>query len=121
MDINNSALSSSDSKTQVMNEVRQQIAIANARQLISVSYLAIKFSFQANVDIDSPQKVNELCFEKCIPTPGTSLSKREEGCFTACMEKYMATWNVVSKQYISRVQRNQQEASLGGGGIPGLG
>ncbi len=60
------------------------------------------------------QKVNEHCFEKCVPSPGTSLSKREEGCFTACMEKYMATWNVVSRQYIGRIQRSQQ-----GMGSPG--
>ncbi len=36
MDINNSALSSSDPKTQVINQFRQEIAVNNARQLISV-------------------------------------------------------------------------------------
>ena len=73
-------------------------------------------------DLFLRQKVNEHCFEKCIPTPGTSLSKREEGCFTACMEKYMATWNVVSRQYISRIQKTQQgSASVAGGfGVPDI-
>ena len=68
------------------------------------------------------QKVNERCFEKCIPTPGTSLSSREEGCFTACMEKYMATWNVASRQYISRIQKTQQGSSsaVGGFGVPDI-
>ena len=54
------------------------------------------------------QKLNEHCFERCVPKPGTSLSKGEEGCFTACMEKYMGAWNTVSKQYVARIQREAQ-------------
>ena len=53
------------------------------------------------------QKLNEHCFERCVPKPGTSLSKGEENCFTACMEKYMSAWNTVSKQYVGRIQREQ--------------
>jgi import inner membrane translocase subunit TIM13 len=61
------------------------------------------------------QKLNEHCFERCVPKPGTSLSKGEEGCFTNCMEKYMSAWNTVSKQYVARIQResrNQMGAGL---------
>ena len=62
--------------------------------------------------------MNEHCFDKCIPSPGTSLSKKEEGCFTACMEKYMGTWNTVSRQYIARIQKS---APAGEGGMEGFG
>jgi len=79
--------SSSDPKTVLMNQVRQEAAVNNARQLI--------------------EKLNEHCFEKCVPKPGSSLSRGEETCYTQCMEKYMAAWNTVSRQYINRIQREQ--------------
>ncbi|KAN0095366.1 Tim10/DDP family zinc finger domain containing protein [Hyaloscypha variabilis] len=88
--------SSSDPKAAVMNQVRQEAAMTNARQLI--------------------EKVNEHCFEKCVPKPGSSLSSGETTCFTQCMEKYMAAWNTVSRQYINRIQQ-EQGRSAGGGGI----
>ncbi|KAL1643873.1 putative mitochondrial import inner membrane translocase subunit tim13 [Diplodia seriata] len=79
-------ISSSDPKIAVMQQVRQEAAVANARQLV--------------------EKLNEHCFERCVPKPGTSLSKGEETCFTQCMEKYMAAWNVVSRQYVAKLQQN---------------
>ncbi|KAH8754474.1 Tim10/DDP family zinc finger-domain-containing protein [Hyaloscypha finlandica] len=88
--------SASDPKAAVMNQVRQEAAMTNARQLI--------------------EKVNEHCFEKCVPKPGSSLSSGETTCFTQCMEKYMAAWNTVSRQYINRIQQEQGRSS-GGGGI----
>jgi import inner membrane translocase subunit TIM13 len=60
---------------------------------------------------DSSQKLNEHCFDKCIPKPGSSFSSGEQQCFSQCMEKYMGAWNTVSKQYISRIQ---QESGRGG-------
>ncbi|KAF2400723.1 hypothetical protein EJ06DRAFT_529836 [Trichodelitschia bisporula] len=77
--------SSSNVKTQIINEVRQAAAIQNARHLI--------------------EKINEHCFERCIPKPGTSLSKGEDACITSCMEKYMSAWNTVSRQYVARIQK----------------
>ncbi|EKG10864.1 Mitochondrial inner membrane translocase complex Tim8/9/10/13-zinc finger-like protein [Macrophomina phaseolina MS6] len=80
------AITSSDPKTAVMQQVRQEAAVANARQLV--------------------EKLNEHCFERCVPKPGTSLSKGEETCFSQCMEKYMSAWNVVSRQYVAKLQQN---------------
>ncbi|KIN07439.1 hypothetical protein OIDMADRAFT_16145 [Oidiodendron maius Zn] len=76
-----------DTKSAIMDQIRQEAAMTNARQLI--------------------EKVNEHCFEKCVPKPGSSLSSSETTCFTSCMEKYMATWNTVSRQYINRIQKEQ--------------
>ncbi|KFY75419.1 hypothetical protein V499_04604 [Pseudogymnoascus sp. VKM F-103] len=88
-------ISGSDPKTALMNQVRQEAALNNARQLI--------------------EKLNEHCFAKCIPKPGSSFSSGEQQCFTQCMEKYMSAWNTVSQQYIARVQ--QEGAKNAGGGM----
>ncbi|OBT68160.1 hypothetical protein VE03_02329 [Pseudogymnoascus sp. 23342-1-I1] len=82
-----------DPKTALMNQVRQEAAMNNAKQLI--------------------EKLNEHCFAKCIPKPGSSFSSGEQQCFTQCMAKYMEAWNTVSRQYIARVQ---QEGAKGAGG-----
>ena len=39
-----------------------------------------------------------------MPTPGSSLSSSETSCVTACMEKYMAAWNLVNSTYIGRLK-----------------
>ncbi|EON64485.1 hypothetical protein W97_03717 [Coniosporium apollinis CBS 100218] len=91
---NLSAYASSDPKTAVMQQIRQEAAVQNARQLV--------------------EKLNEHCFTACIPKPGSSLSRAEETCFSACMEKYMAAWNTVSRQYVARIQREAGQGGLGG-------
>ncbi|KAF2477545.1 uncharacterized protein BDR25DRAFT_206573, partial [Lindgomyces ingoldianus] len=82
-----------DQKTQVMRQIQQEAAMQNARMLV--------------------EKLNEHCFERCVPKPGTSLSKGEESCFTACMDKYMQAWNTVSKQYVARIQKESQQGGMG--------
>ncbi|TKA70765.1 hypothetical protein B0A49_07284 [Cryomyces minteri] len=89
-----SALSSSDPKSAIMNQIRQEAAVANARQLV--------------------EKLNEHCFEKCVPKPGTSLSSSESTCFTSCMEKYMTAWNTVSRRYIGHIQQQQSAGGMSG-------
>ncbi|KAF2751356.1 hypothetical protein M011DRAFT_394889 [Sporormia fimetaria CBS 119925] len=87
-----SAFSNADPKTQIMRQIQQQGAMQNARMLV--------------------EKLNQHCFERCVPKPGTSLSSGEETCFTTCMEKYMQAWNTVSKQYVARIQKEQQGGGL---------
>ncbi|KAI1417588.1 Tim10/DDP family zinc finger-domain-containing protein [Hypoxylon sp. FL1857] len=74
-------------KSELIKQVRTQYVMDNARQLI--------------------EKINEHCFEKCVPKPGTSLSNSEQTCFTQCMEKYMSAWNQVSTTYINRLQQGK--------------
>ncbi|KAM0701947.1 hypothetical protein Q7P35_010857 [Cladosporium inversicolor] len=74
-----------DAKTEVMQQVRQQAALQNARFLVD--------------------KVNEHCFERAIPNPGSSISSSEQTAFTNCMEKYMAAWNTTSRQYLGHLQK----------------
>ncbi|KAH7125501.1 Tim10/DDP family zinc finger-domain-containing protein [Dendryphion nanum] len=88
-------LGGGDPKTQIMRQVQQEAAVQNARQLV--------------------EKLNEHCFDRCVPKPGTSLSKGEETCISSCMEKYMQSWNVVSKQYVARLQKESQQGSIPAG------
>jgi len=90
-----SAYANTDPKTTVMKQIQQEAAMQNAKMLV--------------------EKLNEHCFEKCIPTPGSSLSKTEEKCFTMCMQKYMSAWNVVSTAYIAQIQKTTSNGAPGSG------
>lgn len=74
-------------KEAVMRQVQLESNTSNARMLI--------------------EKMNENCFEKCIPKPGSSISSGESTCYTACMDKYMAAWNKVNAAYIQRIRQEQ--------------
>ncbi|KAJ5925088.1 mitochondrial intermembrane space translocase subunit Tim13 [Penicillium verhagenii] len=78
-----SSPSSAEAKAALMTQVQQETAMNNARLLI--------------------QKVNDNCFEACVPNPGASLSAQENTCVSNCMNKYISTWNIISRAYISRV------------------
>ncbi|XP_046737871.1 mitochondrial import inner membrane translocase subunit Tim13 [Diprion similis] len=74
-------------KDELMEQVQQQIAVANAQELLT--------------------KMTEKCFKKCIQKPGTSLDSSEQKCVAMCMDRYMDSWNLVSKAYSSRLQRER--------------
>ena len=66
----------------VKSQISQELAVANATELVN--------------------KVTENCFEKCLNSPYTD---RNEPCVDQCLIKYMRSWNIVSKAYISRIQQ----------------
>jgi len=72
-------------KQQVMDQVRNQVAVAQAQELL--------------------QKMSDKCFKKCIYKPGTSLDSSEQKCIAMCMDRYMDSWNIVSKTYNARLQK----------------
>lgn len=74
-------------KEELMDQVKQQIAIANAQELLT--------------------KMSEKCFKKCINKPGTALDNSEQKCIAMCMDRYMDSWNLVSRTYSSRIQRER--------------
>jgi import inner membrane translocase subunit TIM13 len=84
--------SSEEIKASLVQQLQQESAMNNARALIG--------------------KINEHCYDACIPAPGSSLSSKESGCLSSCMEKYIAMWNVTSRTYIARV--NQESKKMGG-------
>ncbi|KAL0078552.1 Tim10/DDP family zinc finger-domain-containing protein [Phycomyces blakesleeanus] len=85
---------SSSKKQEVMDQVRSELALANAQELIN--------------------KINEKCYLKCVPKPGARLESSEQACLSKCMDRYMEAWNVVSRSYVSRLQRESQN-QMGGG------
>lgn len=74
-------------KGELMSQVKQQIALANAQEMLS--------------------KMTEKCFKKCISKPGKALDSSEQRCITQCMDRFLDTWNLVSRTYGNRLQREQ--------------
>ncbi|AEO69341.1 uncharacterized protein THITE_121986 [Thermothielavioides terrestris NRRL 8126] len=79
-------------KKAIIRQALQATNTANARTLI--------------------ENINEKCFERCVPKPGSSLSSSEQTCLTQCMEKYMAAWNIVNATYIQRIQQEIGNQSI---------
>lgn len=80
------AVQSQQVKQEIQDQIAQELAVANATELVN--------------------KITENCFEKCIQQPLSSISLQEDGCVNQCLEKYMRSWNVISKSYISRIQQS---------------
>ncbi|KAH8424719.1 protein translocase subunit [Aspergillus melleus] len=87
---NNAASNPQEVKTAIMKQLQQEAAMNNARTLIA--------------------KVNEHCFDSCIPRPGSTLSSSEGTCLSNCMEKYISMWNVASRSYVARVAVESKKA-----------
>lgn len=77
----------STQRAELMDQVKQQIVIANTQELLT--------------------KMGEKCFVKCIAKPGSSLDSSEQKCLAMCMDRYMDSWNLVSRTYSARLQREK--------------
>lgn len=76
---------SSTQKAEIMDTVKEQIAVATAQELLS--------------------KLTNKCFSKCVSKPGTSLDSSEQKCLNFCVDRFFDSYNIVSMAYGSRVQR----------------
>jgi len=96
-------------KGELMDQVKQQIAVANAQELLT--------------------QMTQKCFKKCVNKPGTSLDSSEQvghrfivcncihliatlyitiqKCISMCMDRFMDSWNLISRTYGQRLQREQ--------------
>ncbi|KAJ0422786.1 Tim10/DDP family zinc finger-domain-containing protein [Aspergillus carlsbadensis] len=79
-------------KTAIVKQLQAEAAMANARQLIG--------------------KVNEHCFDHCVPSPGSTMTPGESSCLSSCMEKYISLWNVASKAYLSRASAERKNNGI---------
>ncbi|KAK9240132.1 Tim10/DDP family zinc finger-domain-containing protein [Lipomyces kononenkoae] len=75
-------------KENLQAQILQEIALSNATELIS--------------------KISNNCYEKCILTPGSSLSAADTACLDQCSEKYIQAWNIISRRYLARVQSDSK-------------
>lgn len=100
----------STQKDELMDQVKQQIAIANTQEIITVScvllltHYIIAFFF---LDLLLLQKITEKCFKKCIGKPGSEIDSSEQKCLAMCMDRYMDTINIVSRTYSARLQKER--------------
>ncbi|KAG0141586.1 hypothetical protein CROQUDRAFT_98602 [Cronartium quercuum f. sp. fusiforme G11] len=109
-----SPLNASNAKAeQLKQEVVQQLALANAQELIN--------------------KINEKCYARCITSPSTTLSAREQArcalrilmtkMISNCMDRYLEAYNIVSRTYVDRITKERNQAALAAsstGGIPSV-
>lgn len=58
---------SSVQKSDLMDQVKQQMALANAQELLT--------------------KMTEKCFKKCIAKPGSELDSSDQKCIAMCMDR----------------------------------
>lgn len=67
-------------KDELMDQVKQQIAVANAQELLQVRIDQTKLCCAWEILPISHflQKMTEKCFKKCINKPGTSLDNSEQ-------------------------------------------
>ncbi|PIA15717.1 hypothetical protein COEREDRAFT_81840 [Coemansia reversa NRRL 1564] len=72
-------------KEEVMKQVKNEMAVASAQELI--------------------KNINKNCFNLCISSPGPSFSSSDEACMSRCVDKYLASWDLISRTYIDRVQK----------------
>ncbi|CCK71676.1 protein translocase subunit TIM13 KNAG_0H02610 [Huiozyma naganishii CBS 8797] len=77
------AVSQGDSKItdQLKGQIKQEIAVANATELVS--------------------KASESCFNLCLQKP---YNTNNDTCIDQCLAKYLRSWNIISKTYVSRIQ-----------------
>ena len=86
------AASSAETKDALKQRVAAEVAMANAQQLIS--------------------KATEKCYLKCVPSPGTSFTGKEQTCTERCLERYFEAFNIVSSTYVRRVAAERQAGAL---------
>ncbi|SPQ22390.1 c56ff4a8-c9ac-42ce-ba92-4096ea274d23 [Thermothielavioides terrestris] len=102
-------------KKAIIRQALQATNTANARTLIEAFFSHSPSTRSALEEADlagTGQNINEKCFERCVPKPGSSLSSSEQTCLTQCMEKYMAAWNIVNATYIQRIQQEIGNQSI---------
>ncbi|KDN35681.1 hypothetical protein K437DRAFT_260323 [Tilletiaria anomala UBC 951] len=77
-------MSAQERKETIKAQVTNELAMANAQQLI------------------------EKCYAKCVPSPGGSLSSKEQQCLSRCLERYFEAFNLVSSTYVRRVASERE-------------
>lgn len=74
-------------KTQLQEQITQELAVANATELVN--------------------KITQNCFDKCVLQPQDQITAQQNTCVNQCLEKYMRSWNVISKTYVARIQKEK--------------
>lgn len=76
-------------KKKYMNHLQEEVAVANINELI--------------------HNMTHKCFKMCIQKPGSALNATEQKCASLCMDRFMDAWNLVSRAYLVRLQKENRE------------
>ncbi|KAF7773302.1 hypothetical protein Agabi119p4_5469 [Agaricus bisporus var. burnettii] len=79
-------------KEKIMAQIKNELALVQAQELINTT--------------------NEKCFTKCIPKPGNSLSSTEQKCLGYCLDRYMDAFNLVSKTYVGKLNKEKDYSTI---------
>lgn len=53
------------------------------------------------------EEMTEKCFQMCIKKPGASLDSYEQRCLGNCQDRFIDSYNLVTKVFTSRLSANQ--------------
>eukprot|EP00093_Oithona_nana_P013446 13446.XXX_882547_882131_1 [CDS] Oithona nana genome sequencing. len=72
-------------REELMKNVQAQVALAQMQELLT--------------------KTTDKCFKKCVSSPSSSLGSGEQRCLAMCMDRYIDSFNLVSRAYTQRLQQ----------------
>ncbi|KRX37709.1 Mitochondrial import inner membrane translocase subunit Tim13, partial [Trichinella britovi] len=75
----------STQREEVIQRVRQQMALANVQELL--------------------QSISEKCLKACIKKPGKTLESSQQKCLYHCVDRYLETTNLVAVTYRNRLEQ----------------
>lgn len=71
----------------------------------------IKKQLQAEIQAATFQElvegITENCYSTCVKKPGTSLDSYEQRCISNCMDRYIDSYNLVTKVFTSHLSSGQ--------------
>ncbi|VDP93307.1 unnamed protein product [Echinostoma caproni] len=79
-------------RIQLIEQMKQEVALATTQALL--------------------QNMSDICFKKCVTKPGNSLDNSEQKCVANCMDRYVDSWNLVSKTFAARIRRESSRIGL---------
>ena len=54
------------------------------------------------------EDITEKCYSSCIKKPASSLDNYEQRCLSNCMDRFIDSYNLVSRQFTSRIESQIQ-------------
>lgn len=55
------------------------------------------------------EDMSEKCFNMCIKKPGTSLDNYESRCLGNCMDRFIDSYNVVTKEFTAKLSNQMNQ------------
>lgn len=77
----------------------------------SVDIQDLKSKIQAEIAAATFQElledITDKCYNICVKKPGVALDNYEQRCLGSCMDRFIDSYNIVSRAYTSRLTADQ--------------